>query len=280
MSDLYDDGEPDVVAHGEADVMARPHGEPQHAQHGHQAAAPHMSAVHTLPQGQDLSGGHQGIHFTEALSAANPIAQLLPRDYDRIEAKILSTGPATAQATLNPAPAAAAAPTAGQVLVTQALPAGAYTVNWTVMLRGTLAANDANNFGLYLGATLLATSVNALNVGSVYPQLAQTVIVPAGGGTLTIQAIAGATAGSVYQAGMTIQPASTGPGPLILAQSKEIAEYAAGQGAAFAGPAGGYLPAGVERTLRNCDEVWAAWLGTAVLVSVSVSRRLPVPDQP
>jgi hypothetical protein len=118
-----------------------------------------MPVLKVRAQGQDNAGGHQGIHATFALSSQNPVVQLLPRDYSRLEARVMSTG---------------------------------------------------------------AT-----------------------------------------------------PAPVILAQSREIATAAASQGTAFTGPAGSWLPASVDRVLRNCDELWAAWTGTPALVSVIVSRRLP-----
>jgi hypothetical protein len=122
-----------------------------------------MPVIPVRAKGQDNSGGHQGIHASFLLGASNPVVQILPRDYDRLEARVMSTG--------------------------------------------------------------------------------------------------------------------ASPQAIVLAQSKEIAENAAGQGAAFAGPAGSYLPASVDRVLRNCDETWAAWLGTSTaLVSVVISRRLP--DEP
>jgi hypothetical protein len=71
--------------------------------------------------------------------------------------------------------------------------------------------------------------------------------------------------------------AGSTPSGIVLAQSKEIAEFAAAQGSNYAGPAGSFLPIGTDRALRNCDEVWAAALSSVpVLVSAIVSRRLAV----
>ncbi|HXC83877.1 MAG TPA: hypothetical protein VNV62_18670 [Trebonia sp.] len=54
------------------------------------AQAP-MITVPVMAEGQDLSGGHQGVDFTMVVSTAvNPVVQLLPRDYDRLEARILT----------------------------------------------------------------------------------------------------------------------------------------------------------------------------------------------
>jgi hypothetical protein len=135
--------------------MTQP-GEPETAD---RAQAP-MITVPVVAEGQDLSGGHQGIHFTMVFSTGvNAVGQLLPRDYDRLEARIL-----------------------------------------------------------------------------------------------------------------TIDE------PVVLAQSKEMAENSLNAANAAGLPAvGAVLPIGIDRALRNCDEVWvAATSATPTRVSVSVSRRLPV----
>lgn len=150
MNDIH--GEP---IDGDTEVTALPHSE----ETAHHQAPGHTDLMHVPVKvhGQDLSGGHQGVHFTVAVSTAvNAVQQLLPRDYDRIEAKILST--------------------------TQ---------------------------------------------------------------------------------------------PVILAQSKEMAESPGNSAATITQPSGSYLPSGLDRTIRNCDEVWvAATAATTTLVSVIVSRRL------
>jgi hypothetical protein len=128
-----------------------------------------MPIVPTLNLGQDNSGGHQGIHVTWLLSTANPVQLLVPRDYDRLECRVIST------------------------------------------------------------------------------------------------------AGPTSPAGFLVTTAA----PIVIAQSKEIAEVAAQAGVGFGGPGGAFLPASLERTFRNCDEIWAAWLGIPAMVSVSISRRLP-----
>lgn len=69
-------------------------------------------------------------------------------------------------------------------------------------------------------------------------------------------------------------------GPVMLATSKEAAEQAYAQGAGAStiipGP-WSWLPEGIDRTRRNCDELYAALPGPSsatVHVSVMVSRRL------
>jgi hypothetical protein len=133
---------------------AQPDGQPEFDSHG-------LPVMHTRAVGQDHPGGHQAVHLTFALSASNPVVQLLPRDYDRMECRVVSTG-------------------------------------------GTPAA-------------------------------------------------------------------------VVLAQTKEIAEAAAQQGATFTGAPtpGSYLPASLDRVIRSGDELWCAWLGTAALVSVIAVRRIP-----
>jgi hypothetical protein len=63
--------------------------------------------------------------------------------------------------------------------------------------------------------------------------------------------------------------------PVVLAQSREMAENAANQAANVPFPVGSYLPAGLDRPIVNCDELWvAATSATPTRVSVIVSRRL------
>lgn len=65
--------------------------------------------------------------------------------------------------------------------------------------------------------------------------------------------------------------------PVVLAQSKEMAESAQNAANAAGLPAvGSVLPIGLDRVVSNCDEVWvAATSATPTRVSVIVSRRLP-----
>jgi hypothetical protein len=64
--------------------------------------------------------------------------------------------------------------------------------------------------------------------------------------------------------------------PVVVAQSREMAESAANTAASVPAPVGAYLPIGLWVTVRHCDEVWAAATSsTPTRVSVIVSRRLP-----
>jgi hypothetical protein len=102
--------------------------------------------------------------------------------------------------------------TANQVIATAAgtpgaptpIPAGTYNVNWSVALKGTLGAADDGNFGLYVGNTLVAQSLNAENAGVNYVQPSTLITVPAGGATVTVRAIGNATVGAVYEASLSL----------------------------------------------------------------------------
>lgn len=77
---------------------------------------------------------------------------------------------------------------------------GAYTVQWSVTLSGTIAAAELNNFGLYNGSTLIAASVNPAAAGT-YPQIPQAFTVT--GGAPDVKILSGGTTpttGAVYAA--------------------------------------------------------------------------------
>jgi hypothetical protein len=103
-------------------------------------------------------------------------------------------------------------PGAGTVItqVTE-LPAGYYTAQWNVSLGGTTGAAEANNFGLYSGATLVATSNNRTSTGASYPQLPVTFQVAANG-TVSVQAIGAGTASSIYDASLVL---TSGPAAVV-----------------------------------------------------------------
>lgn len=75
-------------------------------------------------------------------------------------------------------------------------------------------------------------------------------------------------------------------GPILVTTSKELAEqaYQAGQGAStIIGGAFSWLPEGLDRVRRNCDQVWLALPGAAAAtthVSIIVSRRLDIEPKP
>jgi hypothetical protein len=98
------------------------------------------------------------------------------------------------------------------------IPAGTYTVNWTVTLSGTVGAGDANNFALAIGSTVLAISVNAGAAGT-YVQAPVTFTSPGGSGfpsslqikTWSSAPTAGATYGATIGAGGGTGQAQLGP---------------------------------------------------------------------
>ncbi len=149
-------------------------------------------SVDTQPQGADF-GSWAAYH----LAGTEQPQVILPSDPSRHRATI---GVSVVAAATTDTSGTVTTPAAGAVITSQVLGEGTYMVNWTVQLSGTLASPaDLNNFGLYLGATLLATANVPAAAGS-YPQLPQTVVVPAGGGTVAIKAIGLATTGAIYTA--------------------------------------------------------------------------------
>lgn len=99
----------------------------------------------------------------------------------------------------------ATSPAALQTIATiTGLPAGNYTVNWTVSLAGTLAAADANNFELTDTNGVVSASINPAIAGE-YPQVASEISIPANA-TVSIQAIAAGTVGAIYSAQLAIEP--------------------------------------------------------------------------
>lgn len=100
-------------------------------------------------------------------------------------------------------------------LATCALPAGTWTIGWTVTLSGTTGSGDAGNFLLtaegWAGGSALATSVNA-GASGTYVQATATVTVPAGVTAATVNIKAGGTApttGAVYGGVITSPQALT-----------------------------------------------------------------------
>lgn len=98
----------------------------------------------------------------------------------------------------------ASAPAAGATIASITLPAGSYTVQWELGLSGTLAAADADNLGLFVGATQVATSENQGAAGN-WPQVPVAIEVASGGTTVALKAIGAGTAGSVYTASLSAQ---------------------------------------------------------------------------
>jgi hypothetical protein len=244
-------------------------------------------AIPVRTEGQDLSGGHQGVHLSFQLNAENPVIQLLPRDYDRLEARVTayatSSTPnsgSTLTVTSHGTPTTAFQQIGSDILTDP--PAGQYSVTVVTYLDGTIvAADDEDNFRLSVSSGGSAINLLQPAVADQVMNSGPFIITVNGSQNIAVQTGATAPSGTaVYHATLIATPISgsiAAPSGIVLAQAKEIAEFAANQGTGFAGPAGSFLPIGDDRTLRNCDEVWAASLSsTPVLVSAIVSRRLAV----
>lgn len=90
------------------------------------------------------------------------------------------------------------------------IPAGTWTIRWSVQLAGTVGAPEVNNFGIICefnagGATSFVTSVNPGAVGT-YPQAPVTFTVPAGGGNLAIKNGGNASTAGAQYTGIVVQP--------------------------------------------------------------------------
>lgn len=101
-----------------------------------------------------------------------------------------------------------ATPGAGTSVTTQTAGPGTFLLSWTPQLETAAAGGDANNFGLYNGAVLLATSANAGVIGS-YPQAAVTAYLEASA-AVAVKTIGAGTSGSVYNASLTVMPLTGG----------------------------------------------------------------------
>jgi hypothetical protein len=109
-------------------------------------------------------------------------------------------------------------PSSFQIFDSVQIPAGTYTVNWSVTLSGPVGANEANNFALAIGGALVAQSVNPAAAGT-YPQAPVTVTSPGGAGfgaSLNIKSWSnnptpGVTYGGTISAGGGTGTAQLGP---------------------------------------------------------------------
>lgn len=98
------------------------------------------------------------------------------------------------------------APGALAAITSLTLVPGTYTLAWTVGLTGgTPAAGDANNFGLYVGATRQEASVNPGAVGGPWQQQTVTLTFLANT-TVAVEAIGAGTAGVSYSAELVATP--------------------------------------------------------------------------
>lgn len=102
-----------------------------------------------------------------------------------------------------------AAPGAGTTVTTQTAGLGTFLLSWTVQLQTAAAGGDVNNFGLYNGAVLLATSVNAGVIGT-YPQAALPSYLEIAASVVAVKNIGAGSTGSVYTASLTLTPLTAG----------------------------------------------------------------------
>lgn len=123
--------------------------------------------------------------------------------YYAVAANIAGASPASFAAT-----GAVAVVGAGQVIVSEVIPAGTYVVNWNLVLGGVPTVADDDNCQLMLGATVIEIAVNGSTVSAAYPQTPVTVVVPTGGGTLQVQSIAAGSAAATYRVQLVATPTS------------------------------------------------------------------------
>lgn len=219
----------------------------------------------------------------------------------------------TVSITLNSWPATtggATSPASFQTLLSVSVPAGTFTVNWTVTLSGTIGGSELNNFMLMSGPPggpdiAVAQSVNAAAAGT-YPQAPVSVTLPAGQ-QLKVKVWSNAgTAGAVYGATIvqgggngTAQTGPASPGEIWrptqvsvscsavvtsgTCQASIYAGAAAAQSAfvdgTFSGDTGDTTDAIGGRVVNPGESVFAVWQGgvpgaTATLV-VSGTRTVP-----
>lgn len=97
------------------------------------------------------------------------------------------------------------APAAGtDIAALTGLPAGTYTIEWTVALQGAAAAGDANNFQLYDTAGNILASVNPGAAGEYIQPNAEVTI--AGGSKIAVKNIAVGTAAVTYSVSLVLSP--------------------------------------------------------------------------
>jgi hypothetical protein len=212
---------------------------------------------------------------TTTTSEGTGIAELLPADPLRARATILpvdedivichsraqandaANQAGSSIATVNAFGATAANPAAGTTVATTAsLPAGTYTVMVWLGLGGTVNAGDGSNMQLQVGGTVIGTLL--YNGSTTAVQVAQgpfTVVVPAGGATVSVVTINNAAnVAAIYRAQIIATPAAN----------------------TVASPNGAYQPARIPREIRTTRRMWvAAVTANPTRISVITERRQP-----
>lgn len=144
---------------------------------------------------------------TDAESTLTVLPQFA--SFTEIIESIVITGPPGTSSEVTGSVAAGSV-NAGTVIASLAVPQGTYMVNWSGKFTGTTGGAETNNFGLYLNGVLQLQSQNAQTSGTNYPQIPVEITVPAGGGTITMQAINNATATAGYSAQIVASTTSGG----------------------------------------------------------------------
>lgn len=105
--------------------------------------------------------------------------------------------------------ASVTSPAAGGAIASITLPQGTWTIAWGVRSSGTTGAGDSNNMQLQQGAAVLLIADVPAGGNNTTVQNAVTVEIPAGGATISVNAIAVATVGAIYTAQITATPGET-----------------------------------------------------------------------
>lgn len=157
-----------------------------------------------------------------------------------------------------------AAPAANTVIVgvpsSGVLPAGTYTVTWSVELEGTVTqGTDDNNFQLRANSGAFAVnSVNPAAAGK-YDQQTQTITLTSPG-TIVIRNNNAGTAGSFYSASITATPLFTNTSDGIILGTKEVLSNVGSPASPVGTPGngGGFMPVGTDPRVENQQELWCA----------------------
>lgn len=192
--------------------------------------------------------------YGSAVNYPIPVAplfvQILQRNINRQRAVIRN--PFTTTATLTNTAGQLTDPAAGTTLASLVLPAGTYTVGWTVGISGTLSTNDTGNFSLNAPG-FVAASNNPEALGS-FPQPPQTIVltVPT---TVAIKNLAQpSNIATVYLATLTVQAQNV---TIVINSNVQAVQ----QGIGFV------LDPGSQQTLENQQP----WYASALLGAGSVS---------
>lgn len=261
-----------------------------------EAQASGQFTVPITQAGQAAAAARQGLLATPAVTAANPVTQLLGRDPDRtiawliaVDAPVLLAASKELAQQANAAAPAAAPPS--RIVEAPANPAAGAGFTYTMPVAGRLQAigwtftADAVAVTRYQdlviadsgGATIWQQSAS----GSIAASQVSYVAMAAGFGTLNQQG-AGLSESGLPDLDLaegdtiTISITAADAGDQISAITLVIIP-AQPQAAALI-PGAGYLPAGVPYPWQSGDQLYAAYLAAPTRITVQDCRRLPEPD--